>query len=171
MGDLRDWLFLGLSDHLPRLSVSDRLRPRLLRMAGAQVGKDVRIWDGLCVRPIGAARRLTVGDGVFINSNVRIACHRDASVILGDYVQIGAGVQFETTNHTLLAPQSGRRPASGEDVVIESRVWIGAGAIVCPGVRIGAGSVVAAGAVVVKSVPPQSLVGGVPAKVLRALVP
>lgn len=169
MGLFREWLFLGAADSLPRLSVSDRIRPLLLRLAGAKVGNQVRIWDGLSIRPVGGACRLAIGDGVFINSRVRFACHPDAKVVLGDFVQIGAGVQFETTNHTLDATPGRRRSAYGEDIIVESGVWIAAGAIVCPGVRIGAGSVVAAGAVVVSSVPPRSLVGGVPARVLRGL--
>lgn len=61
MGQLRECFFVGVAAHLPRLNVSDRLRPAMLRLAGARVGRDVRIWDGLSVRPIGAAERLTIG--------------------------------------------------------------------------------------------------------------
>jgi acetyltransferase-like isoleucine patch superfamily enzyme len=52
-------------------------------------------------------------------------------------------------------------------VVVHDHVWIGTGAIILPGVTIGRGAVVAAGAVVTRNVPPKTLVGGVPARVLR----
>ena len=58
---------------------------------------------------------------------------------------------------------------SSKDIVVEDGVWIGTRALICPGVTIGAGSVVAAGAVVIRSVPPNSLIAGVPAKVVRKL--
>jgi acetyltransferase-like isoleucine patch superfamily enzyme len=58
---------------------------------------------------------------------------------------------------------------TAEGVVVEDDVWIGAGAIITDGVRIGQGAVVAAGAVVSKNVPPHTLVGGIPARVLKEI--
>jgi acetyltransferase-like isoleucine patch superfamily enzyme len=57
----------------------------------------------------------------------------------------------------------------GKPVVIGDRVWVGGGAIICPGVTIGEGSTVAAGAVVTKDVPSYCVVGGNPARVLKTL--
>ncbi len=54
-----------------------------------------------------------------------------------------------------------------QDIVVEDDVWIGARAIILKGVTIGKGSIVGAGAVVTKTIPPYSIVGGIPAKVLR----
>jgi len=55
-----------------------------------------------------------------------------------------------------------------QSIVIEDDVWLGAGAVVVAGVTVGRGSVVAAGAVVTRDVPPQSVVAGVPARLVRS---
>ena len=60
-------------------------------------------------------------------------------------------------------------PEYDQDVVIEENVWCGANVTILKGVTIGRGSIIAAGAVVTKSIPPYSLVGGVPAKVIKLL--
>ena len=62
---------------------------------------------------------------------------------------------------------SSRRIIDDQDIIVEDDVWIGARAIILKGVTIGKGSVVGAGAVVTKTIPPYSIVGGVPAKILR----
>ena len=60
-----------------------------------------------------------------------------------------------------------KRPEDDRDIVIESDVWVGANSTILRGVTVGEGSVIAAGAVVTKDVPPYSIVGGVPARVLK----
>ncbi len=62
-------------------------------------------------------------------------------------------------------------PENDQDIILEGDNWIGANAIILKGVTIGYGSIVAAGAVVTKSVPPYSIVGGVPAKVIKPRFP
>ena len=59
-------------------------------------------------------------------------------------------------------------PENDKDVIIENDVWVGANVTILKGVEIGEGSIVAAGSVVTKSVPPYSIVGGVPARVIKA---
>jgi acetyltransferase-like isoleucine patch superfamily enzyme len=94
-------------------------------------------------------------------------------VILGDNSGIGPFSQVISINHSFatvnlpLGAQPHRLRTA--PIVIESSVWVGAGCIILPGVRIGTHSIVAAGAVVSKDVPPYTLVGGVPAKVIREL--
>ena len=58
---------------------------------------------------------------------------------------------------------------TAEGIIIEDDVWIGASAVITDGVRVGKGAVVAAGAVVTKDVPPHSVVGGVPAKIIKTI--
>ncbi|MEZ5393128.1 MAG: acyltransferase [Bryobacterales bacterium] len=80
-------------------------------------------------------------------------------------------VQIVAVNHVFQDPN---RPfveqgITAEGVVIEDDVWIGSGAVITDGITVGRGSVVAAGAVVTKDVPPHTVVGGVPARVIRTI--
>ena len=88
---------------------------------------------------------------------------------IGNNVLIGYGAKILSANHHI--PENhGVIFSSGHDVgpvIIEDGAWIGANAIVLPGVRIGTGAVVAASAVVTKDVEAFSIVGGVPAKIIR----
>jgi acetyltransferase-like isoleucine patch superfamily enzyme len=74
-----------------------------------------------------------------------------------------------TTTHDIGPHEQRCHGSRSEPVTIGDGAWIGTRALILPGVHVGAGCVVAAGAVVTDSVPPDSLVGGVPAKVLRTL--
>jgi acetyltransferase-like isoleucine patch superfamily enzyme len=92
---------------------------------------------------------------------------------LGDRVYTSPLVQILAVNHVYADPD---RPfveqgITAQGIVIENDVWIGAGAIITDGVTIGQGAVVAAGAVVTRDVPPRSVVGGVPARVLHDIRP
>ncbi len=83
------------------------------------------------------------------------------------FAQIAPGVAFETSSHELTFENGRSRATVTAPVVLQDHVWIGAGAIILPGVTIGRGAVVAAGAIVTQDVPPKTLVGGVPARFLR----
>jgi acetyltransferase-like isoleucine patch superfamily enzyme len=90
-------------------------------------------------------------------------------VTIGDRVYTSPMVQIVAVNHVFGDPD---RPfveqgITAEGIHIEDDVWIGSGAVITDGVTIGRGAVVAAGAVVTKDVPPQTVVGGVPARVIR----
>jgi acetyltransferase-like isoleucine patch superfamily enzyme len=92
-------------------------------------------------------------------------------ITIGDRVYTAPLVQLLAVNHIYDDPT---RPMveqgiTADGIVVEDDVWIGAGAIVTDGVTIGRGSVVAAGAVVTADVPPHSVVGGIPAKVLKKI--
>jgi acetyltransferase-like isoleucine patch superfamily enzyme len=90
-------------------------------------------------------------------------------VVIGDRVYTSPFTQIIAVNHVFDDPN---RPfieqgITAEGIVIEDDVWLGAGAIITDGVRVGKGAVVAAGAVVTKDVPPHTVVGGVPAKIIK----
>ncbi len=92
-------------------------------------------------------------------------------VTIGDRVYTSPFTQIIAVNHVFDDP---KRPfveqgITAEGIVIEDDVWLGAGAIITDGVRVGKGAVVAAGAVVTKDVPPYTVVGGVPARVIKQI--
>lgn len=116
-----------------------------------------------------------VGKGCFVNYNCTFL---DVSPItLGDGVWIGANVTLATPNHPFLADE--RLPANYPDgfhdleysspITIDAGCWICSSATICGGVTIGENSIVAAGAVVTRDVPANSIVAGVPAKVVRQI--
>jgi maltose O-acetyltransferase len=90
-------------------------------------------------------------------------------VHLGDNVFLGPRVQLLTATHPLEARERIRGPELGRPVRIGHNVWLGAGAIVCPGVTIGDDTTIGAGSVVVKDVPAGVLAAGNPARVIRTL--
>jgi maltose O-acetyltransferase len=152
---------------MPRHKFGDRLRAPLLRAAGVSIGAKTRIWGPLTIRPIGGARQISIGENSFLNTEIRFGVLQ-ATVSIGNCVQVGPRVMFETVSHGLVYEPGQGRGTTSKDIIVEDEVWIGAGAIVQPGVRIGRGAVVAAGAVVVRDVAPDTVVGGVPARYIRA---
>lgn len=110
-------------------------------------------------------RNTHVGKNVFINS----CCHfqDQGGVWIGNGALIGHNVVLATINHGIDPTHRGdNRPAP---IRIGKDVWIGSNAVVLPGVSIGDGAIVGAGAVVTKDVPVNTVVGGVPARVLKQL--
>ena len=92
-------------------------------------------------------------------------------VHIGDRVYTSPFTQIIAVNHVFEDPHQPfvDQGITAEGIVIEDDVWLGAGAVITDGVRVGRGAVVAAGAVVTKDVPPHTVVGGVPARVLKEI--
>jgi len=109
---------------------------------------------------------IRIGHKVFINQCCTI--YDMGGVDIGDQVLIGPNVNIITTGHPL-QPSQRRAYVEAKPIVIEKNVWIATGATIIGGVTVGENSVVAAGAVVTKDVPPNSLVAGVPAQIIRSL--
>jgi acetyltransferase-like isoleucine patch superfamily enzyme len=109
--------------------------------------------------------QLELGDRVDIGEFTHIRAN--GGVRIGDRVLIAAHVTITSREHPVELPRWS--VTKDAPIVIEDDVWIGAGAIVLPGVTIGRGSVVAAGAVVTADVPPFTVVGGVPARTIKAV--
>jgi maltose O-acetyltransferase len=94
-----------------------------------------------------------------------------ATVTIGDDVQIGPNVQLLTATHPVAAGPRRDKWEAAKPIVIGDNVWLGGGAIVCPGVTIGANTVVGAGAVVVRDLPADVVAVGNPARVVREVEP
>ncbi len=113
-----------------------------------------------------------VGD-VMIGDHTRIGLHNTiiGPVIIGSHVNLAQGITVTALNHNFEDSEKriDEQGVSTSAVVIEDDIWIGANAVILPGVTIGHHSVVAAGAIVTKDVPPHSLVAGVPAKVIKQI--
>lgn len=109
--------------------------------------------------------RIKIGERVFINMGVMMTDL--GKITIEDDVLIGPGAKIITVNHCL-EPER-REELELSPVVIEKNAWIGAGATILPGVRVGKNAVVAAGAVVTKNVAPNSIVAGVPAKLIKTI--
>lgn len=107
------------------------------------------------------------GENGFINYNCTIL--DTAPITLGKNILIGPNVQIYAPMHPIDYRERAKGIEHGEAITIGDDCWIGGGAIICPGVTIGNRCIVAAGAVVSKDVPDDSMVAGVPAKIIREL--
>jgi len=159
-------IFLPLANYLPRTKFLNSLRITLFRLAGMKISGKCTVVGPINVRPVGAAHNIIIGKDTLVNSEISFGCPKD-KIIIGDYVQIGPRVLFETVNHDVHYSPGKRRKTSTKPIVVEDGVWIGAGVIVLQGVTLGEGSVIAAGAVVTKDVPRLKVVGGVPARIIK----
>lgn len=110
-------------------------------------------------------KNITIGKNVFINSS----CHfqDQGGITLGDGCQIGHNVTIATLNHDIDPKYRGDTMPS--PVIIGKNVWIGSGATLVPGVTIGDNAIIGAGSVVTKEVPANTVVAGVPAKVIKTI--
>jgi len=109
-------------------------------------------------------KNITLGKNVFINHDC--SCLDLGGIEIEDDVMIGPRVSITSENHPV-SPAERKTLVPGK-VWIRKNVWIGANATILPGVTIGENSVVAAGAVVTNDVPDNSVVGGVPAKIIKS---
>ena len=168
--EIKESFFLALANNLPRLNKLNKYRYRLLRLAGINIKGKCNIWSGFDIRPIGCAKNITIGNNVFINRNFRVAVPNPAFVTMGDNVAIGPNVSIETVNHGILWDDKIKgRGTFPNSVEIQDKVWIGANVVILGGVIIGNNSIIAAGSIVTKDVPSFTIVGGVPAKVIKSL--
>jgi acetyltransferase-like isoleucine patch superfamily enzyme len=139
----------------------DEVRALLTKLTGKDVDESVTVFPPFYSE---FGKNLTLGKNVFINLGCRF--QDTGGISIGDGTLIGHGSTLTTLNHS---PDPDKRadmlPAP---IVIGRKVWLGASVTVVPGVTIGDGAIIGAGAVVAKDVPAHTIVGGVPAKVIRA---
>ena len=143
-------------------STPDEVRALLSRLFGYEIDPSVRVFPPFYTD---FGRNIAVGKGVFINACCHFQDH--GGVTLGDGCQIGHNVVFATLDHGI-APAE-RRTTVPAPIVLGRNVWVGSNATILRGVTIGDNAVVAAGAVVAKDVEANTIVGGVPARLLRRI--
>jgi maltose O-acetyltransferase len=163
MDDLRGAIFHSVVNVFIGSSVVPRhLRLVLYRALGFKVG-------GASLSPhlTFKSNRVDIGDHVFINER----CWFDnlERVTIGDYVHVGPEVLFGTSSHHIGGPAVRAGSVFLAPLVVSSGCWIGARAMLLPGVKVGEGCVVAAGAVVARDCLPHGLYAGVPARRIRDL--
>jgi maltose O-acetyltransferase len=110
---------------------------------------------------------IACGEKVFFNFNCAVL--DVMPVTIGANVLFGPAVQIYTATHPMSAAQRRVGVEFARPVTIGSDVWVGGGAIICPGVRVGARAVIGAGSVVTKDIPDDVFAAGNPCRVVRAL--
>jgi acetyltransferase-like isoleucine patch superfamily enzyme len=156
---------MAITATLNRLTFDDAAQVRAL--FSELIGKTVDD-SSFLIPPFYATGGLdtNVGRNVFINQNCTF--YDLGGLDIADDVMIGPNVSLITSGHPI-EPAKRRDFVIAKPIVIERNVWIAAGATVIGGVTVGENSVVAAGSVVTRDVPPNSLVGGNPARVIRSI--
>lgn len=169
----------GSEAHLCMCALSQEALQRTAELNGAyHTPEEVRrIFSALTGRPVDdtftlfppfhtdCGKNIAVGKNVFINSGCKF--QDQGGIVIGDGALIGHNVVLATLNHSLAVRD--RQDLIPGPIRIGKNAWIGSNVTILPGVTVGDGAVVAAGAVVTKDVPPYTVAGGVPARVLRPL--
>lgn len=145
-----------------------RLRRELLRLAGVRIGPRTvfvgSVWIAGGSRP---ARNVSFGADCMINDGCRF--DTAAPIVVGDNVYLGHDVALITATHDVGTAHRRAHSFVARPITIGDGSWIGARAVLMPGITVGRGAIVAAGAVVTKPVADGTVVGGVPARVIREL--
>lgn len=140
----------------------EELRSLMSRLIGYRVDDGFRLFPPVY---IDFGKNIKIGKDVFVNSG---CCFQDqGGVTLGDGCLVGHNVVFATLDHDKRPGRRGDMTAA--PIVVGKDVWIGAHATILKGVTIGDGAIVAAGAVVTRDVPPNTIAAGVPARVVKTI--
>ena len=140
----------------------DQVREKLSEIIGTKIDDSTTVFSPFYTN---FGQHISLGKNVFINH----ACSflDIGGITIEDDVQIGPRVNFTSENHPL--DPDDRKTLLLSPVLVKRNVWIGAGATILPGVTIGENSIVAAGAVVSRDVPPNTVVAGIPAKIIKTI--
>lgn len=174
-----DWFRYRAGPELPELQratldvcreVNARYAEDPAGMTTAFAGEIDSCGDGLDIRPpilIEYGERVSIGSNVFINNDFMVI--GSGRVRIGDNVLIGPGARLYTSNHPLDVGLRREGWEIGLPITIEDDAWLGGSVVLCPGVTIGARSVVGAGSVVTADAPPDVVVAGNPARIVKEL--
>ena len=156
---------MAITANLNRLTFNDadEIRALFSQLIGKKVDESF-----LLIPPFYTAGgdEIRVGHNVFVNQNCTF--YDLGGIDIADDVMIGPNVNIITAGHPL-DPLQRRTATIGKPIVIERNVWIAAGATIVGGVTVGENAVVAAGSVVTRDVPQNTLVGGNPARIIRSI--
>lgn len=143
-------------------SDATEIRSILSEITGSAIDESVALFPPFYIN---YGKHLSMGKNVFINFNCTFLAL--GGIVIEDDVLIAPDVKLLSENHPI--PPAERHALVPGKVHIKRNVWIGAGAIILPGVTIGENSIVAAAAVVSKDVPANTVVGGIPAKIIKTI--
>jgi acetyltransferase-like isoleucine patch superfamily enzyme len=156
------------------INIGNNVTINALSKEGIHLGDNFTMLANSIIECTGVMSNL--GEGLVIGNNVGIAqgCFIQVrgKVVIGNNVILAPGVSIFSENHLFDDPNIfiNEQGVSRKGVIIDDGVWIGSGATILDGVRIGANSVIAAGAVVTKDVPKNTVVAGIPAKVIKSRI-
>lgn len=151
--------------------IKDSILSVLYKKAMKECGSNVKIKP--CTSVYFGLENLSIGNNVSIPRYAHIFC-TEAPLNIGNNIVFGPSPTIVTGNHRIdvvgkfIVDSHDKLPENDKEVNIEDDVWVGANVTILMGVTIGRGSVIAAGAVVNKSCPPYSIIGGIPAKVIKS---
>ena len=144
-------------------ATSLKKRQKLLKKMFAQVGEDC-YFEAPLFSNFGC-KHVYLGNHVYSNFNLTLV--DDGNIYIGDHVMIAPNVTIATAGHPINAHLRQIGYQYNQDVHIGSNVWIGAGAIIMPGVTIGDNTIIGAGSIVTKDIPSNVVAVGNPCKVMR----
>jgi acetyltransferase-like isoleucine patch superfamily enzyme len=151
--------------------IDDYVEINALSRKGVKIGDNVTIRKNSIIDCTGVIREL--GEGIIIGNNVGISQNAfiqvRGMVEIGSNIMFGPGVSIFSENHEFSDTQKLliEQPVNRKGVKLCDNIWVGANTTILDGVIIGEGAIIAAGSVVTKSVPPNCIVGGVPAKIIK----
>lgn len=146
--------------------MNNALDPKKITILLSQIiGKELQNVEVFTPIYINYGKHISIGKNVFINFDCTFLAL--GGITIEDDVLIGPKVSLITENHPLHPQQ--RKGLRGKPITIKRNAWIGANATILPGITIGENAVVAAGAVVSKDVPDNTVVGGIPAKMIKTI--
>lgn len=157
---LVNWLFVFMP-----MSRMHGVKCKLLRFAGLKIGNNVRIWSTAKFY----SPYIEIGDDCFLGFNVQLFANVDGPIKIGHRCSLGTDVIVNTGAHLPGTPNDRTGPGYAKPIAIGDGCRISTRSVLLEGVQVGRGAQIAAGSIVVRDVLADTLVGGVPAKLIKNL--